>query len=657
MLYYILATVVTYNGKAVVKTQARRPAKSNKHKNRNLRRKGESSMKVILLIVSFLFWQFSFAQKLDSIYQKLDTIILSGFFTSQNIEIKDYSPLVQKKIYKLSSTPSLKELLEFNSDIFFKEYGRGMLSSISIRGTGASHTLVLWNGLPINSKLNGQVDFNSIYSSGISSLRVKKGGESVLFGSGAIGGIIEINNPIVFKNEKEIYNSFHYGSFTSVFNQTHIKLSNRIHYFALDFTTNYSKNDYVYPDKNQRNSNGQYTGYDFQVEMGKKINPHNILTFHSHYNLLGRNLSGTLYAPSQSKLKTSNSQYLVGWKNDNKIFDNSLSVGYLSEMYDYYPNKDNPESSLSQSQNFVIKNESKINIPRMQISLGNLYEKTWAKGKYIASHRLQSLAIYANVLYQFNKFSMQSGIRKEFHSSFSIPLLVRFKLDYMHHTNEYSLKSGISWSSNYKVPTLNDLYWNPGGNPDLKPEDSQSIEAFIKYQNSAFHFQLTGFYIHSQNLIKWVPFTSSLWKPINFEEVISKGIEMESSKKFRLSSAAILSLRGSYTYQYVLDTQNNKLLPYIPMQTALLSLDYKQKFWELLLTGKYTGKIYTTKSNTLSLASHQIINIKSIYKFNRTFTIGGGINNIFNVYYESFPSRPQPGRNYYINIQIKINKS
>jgi vitamin B12 transporter len=83
---------------------------------------------------------------------------------------------------------SVTRLLQFHSPIHFKENGFGMASSPAFRGTTAQHTAVVWNGINLNSALDGQTDFNALAASG--NWSVRPGGGSVLFGSSAIGGTV-----------------------------------------------------------------------------------------------------------------------------------------------------------------------------------------------------------------------------------------------------------------------------------------------------------------------------------------------------------------------------------------------------------------------------------------------------------------------------------
>ena len=90
----------------------------------------------------------------------LDEVILSDaklLHFSKGTKVKVVSDSTQQK-----SGTSLTDLLRYNSNIYFKENGYGMVSSASFRGTNAQQTAVVWNGININSQLTGQTDFNTL---------------------------------------------------------------------------------------------------------------------------------------------------------------------------------------------------------------------------------------------------------------------------------------------------------------------------------------------------------------------------------------------------------------------------------------------------------------------------------------------------------------
>ncbi len=100
------------------------------------------------------------------------------------------------------------------------------VSSISLRGTNASQTGVYWNGIAINSSLNGQTDFNTLTATSFDEVEIRRGGASVLLGSGAIGGAINLSDKIIFKHKKEAGILFGIGSYETYFSQINALISN-----------------------------------------------------------------------------------------------------------------------------------------------------------------------------------------------------------------------------------------------------------------------------------------------------------------------------------------------------------------------------------------------------------------------------------------------
>ena len=108
---------------------------------------------------------------------------------------------------------SLTNTLLFNSNIYFKENGYGMVSSPSFRGTGAAQTAVIWNGINVNSQLSGQVDFNTILPQSVDKISVRSGGGSTQYGTGAVGGSIHLENTLDFNSDWRHRLQLGYGSF------------------------------------------------------------------------------------------------------------------------------------------------------------------------------------------------------------------------------------------------------------------------------------------------------------------------------------------------------------------------------------------------------------------------------------------------------------
>ena len=130
-----------------------------------------------------------------------------------------------------TTSKSVSDLLEKNSSIFIKKYGKGQLSSISIRGTGASHTQIYWNGFKINSPTLGQTDLSLLPLFFLQEANVNYGSSSILDGSGGLGGSVQLKNSVKWKNGLHFILRKEFASFSNSVSKYGISYgNNRIFY-------------------------------------------------------------------------------------------------------------------------------------------------------------------------------------------------------------------------------------------------------------------------------------------------------------------------------------------------------------------------------------------------------------------------------------------
>jgi outer membrane cobalamin receptor len=146
-----------------------------------------SVLSLFLLICASLFSQ-------NNSINKLEEIVLKGSF-SPSLNSGYTIEIIKDSVLK-NNFQSLGNLLQDQVNLYFKQNGNGMVSSISLRGTNASQTGVFWNGIAINSSLNGQIDFNTLGANSFDEVEIRRGGGSVLLGSGAIGGAINLSDRV-----------------------------------------------------------------------------------------------------------------------------------------------------------------------------------------------------------------------------------------------------------------------------------------------------------------------------------------------------------------------------------------------------------------------------------------------------------------------------
>ena len=236
-------------------------------------------------------------------------------------------------------------------------------------------------------------------------------------------------------------------------------------------------------------------------------------------------------------------------------------------------------------------------------------------------------------------------------SIYEIPFIYALDIKYDLFKN---LAVKANYSTNYRLPTFNDLYWNPGGNPDLKSETSSTAELGLIFTQNIFEINITSFFINSKNLIQWQPYENNIWKPVNIQNVENYGIEFSLILQKRIRNHFVM-LKTQYDYVKAIDKTLNQQLIYVPKNKANIILSYRYKKWGFEYNLQYTGKVFITTSNTQSIDAYSLSNIRvnrSLLK--NKLLIALHINNIFDKNYQSVAYRPMPNRNFTLTINLII---
>ena len=608
-------------------------------------------MKGLYLFIALFICSASLYAQLDSI-QYLNEVVL---IDSKLEEFSEGYTLTKISDTLISRNPvSLSDLLNFNSNIYIKENGYGMVASPSFRGTNASQTAVIWNGIPINSNLTGQTDFNTIATASLTNVIIRSGGGSSQYGSGAVGGSIHLNNTIEFTENSSNELTIYYGSYASVGGIFKRKMATEKKYLdmAVDFIS--SDNDYKYVGLNRKNNNGEFNKLNISMNGGLRLN-NSSLIWNSNYFSGVRNLSGTITTFNKDNYKDETFRNLLTWNSTSKKWNNIIKGAHIFERYQYYPNRENVLYFEGKSNTIIGDYQLEYNINE-KITVSSILNLTHIKveGANIGDESRNTLAaIFIWKQLVSDQLSYNINIRQEFLNDFENPLIV--SIDTKYKINQwYSLKANAS--NNYRVPTFNDLYWNNGGNVDLKPEISYqgaiSNEFYFKY----FLFNMNLFYINSKDLISWQPDMNGMFSPINISETENIGFEM--AAKFSKSiQTNMFNLGINYAYTSAKNIETGKQLMYVPFHKVTGTIDYRIQRFNAYYQQFFNGKVFTTTDNSTDLDSYLVANIGLDYFFSyktMPIKIGFKINNIFNTYYENVAYRPMPNRNIQTTITFKF---
>lgn len=574
---------------------------------------------------------------------------LKDFSTGQQVTVLNDSVL--KKNGAL-----LTSALNFNTNIYFKENGLGMVSSPSFRGTTASQTAVLWNGININSQFNGQTDFNALNAGGFDNISVRGGGGSVVYGTGAIGGTVHLNTNLDFtgKTKQDIF--FQYGSFNTLDARYKIKTSGKKWSLSLAAARNSSDNDYEWPIEGRENENGKFYNSNLNLGFAYRLNEKNTLKLYSEIFDGERHFS--LIRPSETKTKYQNfdTRNLLEWVGEYGDFISVARLAHLNENYKFYGNITENQSSSGKAQTLIGKYDLNYSISKtleLNAVLTNTYTDGSGSGITENTRNIFSSAFLMKHR-PFQKFQYELGIRKEITENYESPLLFSAGTHY-DFTDFYSLKMNIS--RNFRIPTYNDLYWAGAGNLNLRPETSNQVELGNHFKHRNLKFSLTGYYIRIDDMIRWLPSSSNIWRPENEEKVETYGIEVLAGWEKEIFKDHQINASGTYAYTVSENMNTGYQLIYVPFHKATGALTYTFKDFSIDYQLLYNGEVFTRSDNNsrYSMDAYTVSNLGISYDLGKTNTykIGARVLNILNEEYQSVENRWMPGRNF--NIYLNLN--
>ncbi|MCP9200123.1 TonB-dependent receptor [Gramella sp. GC03-9] len=582
----------------------------------------------------------------------LDTVLLS------DEKLLEFS--TGQQVHKLSDSlirnndPLLTDILNFNSPVYFKENGRGMVSSPSFRGTTASQTAVVWNGININSQFNGQLDFNTINSGAYDEIAIRGGGGSVVYGTGAIGGSVHLNNIISFRERTEHHLVFRYGSFNTIDARYQLELSKNDWSFNLSLARNSSDNDYEYPEDRGENLNGQYYNNAINLSLGHRFHLNNTIKLISELFEGERHFS--LIRPSEPRTRYTNlnSRNLLEWNSEFSDFDQVTTLAYITENYRYYANIESDVYSLGVAKNLIAKYDLSYEAGE-NILINTVLQNTYIDGEGSDLGSNSRNIFSAAFLFKqalSDKFQYEAGLRKEITQNYESPVL--FSLGANYEFNDiYSLQ--LSASKNFRIPTYNDLYWTNSGNPELDPETSIQGEIGNRFSLRDLDVELVLFYNELQQMIRWLPGENGVWRPRNEDEVQIMGIESRVSWEKLFEDNQQLNVQASFAYTSSQDRDTGRQLIYVPFYKVTGTAGYTWKRFTPSLQLLYNAKVFTRTDHSESLDGYVLANFSASYAMDekRQWIAGARINNLLNSDYQNVEDRFMPGTNF--NIFLNIN--
>ena len=601
------------------------------------------------------------SKHLQTFEKRTSNFLINKDFLKSNKKL----PLTQER-----SNESIDQILEGETINYLKHYGPGTLSSISTRGGNAQQTSLIYNDFVLNNPLNGMVDFSTIPSVFFNSVSVLYGISSSNLANGALAGAVVLEDDQdgrSFIEAGSVQGSYQQNSNFLKINYNKRKLQTSINVFRKSALNNYSYLDLNDDKKTQENASLNHLALMSSTKISLGKSEFKIIYFGQ---IIEREIpSGFLESPSSA------------FQNDvnNRIFSyikHRFLNSYVQFKSAYYDEKNtytdsvrsifgnNPCKTFINQIDFS-KSINNFNILKINLtnslasSNGNNYlgkaeiNRTSITGSYKLNnpkYRLKHL-ITSSVLFDDKNLSpltFSYSLKREFYNNFNL----------------YFNAGKV-----YRFPTINDLFWSPGGNLDLLPEKGYTSDIGVIWNKNihkvSLSFEPSLYSRWIDNWILWQP-NGSFWSPMNVKKVWNRGIE--TSSKFHFKNKKIIyefTLKTAYnmsTNINVYDANNNSLdkqLIYTPHYKLVFKSQINYKDFTLTYLHNYTGYRFTSRDNESFLPSFNLGRLFLSFRLklkNNSAKIFYKINNLYNTNYQVVLNRPMPLINHEIGINFKINK-
>jgi vitamin B12 transporter len=530
--------------------------------------------------------------------------------------------------------------------------GRGSQADVFLRGASPDQTLIMIDGVKVKSTTSGGYDLSGVSVGDIERVEIVKGPQSTMYGSEAMGGVINI---ITKKGKGKLTTdiSYEHGSYNT--SNPAITLSGGTDKLDYRLSASYFKTDGISAAKDGTESDG-YENMSFSSKLGMKTGKNTELEFSGSYYKDQRDLDGYDYSVGSMtddlNYVQDREHYVLSGKGIYFVADVWEQVLTVSATGDKI-GADDPDTK---GNNWDIVSDIKA------VEWRNSYYRSDANtltsgveyrtegGQYNGAYdsydkSVENKAVYLNNKLKSGNIIIDAGLRHDDHQTFGSA--ITYKVGAVEEVKQANLRFRASYATGFKAPDLNDLFWPEFGNPDLKPEKSTSWEVGAEQDyTKSFSLFVTYFNQVYEDLIDWAPLPSGQWAPQNISEAEVKGVE--TGFEFRLTKS--INLMAAYTYLDTEDKSTEERLERRPDHKASASLGYSGRKLSLVADYTYVGKRFDQGVDG-DLDTYSLVKLSGSFNVTESIGIFGRVENLLDEEYEEAGGFGTPGKSFYGGIK------
>ena len=547
-----------------------------------------------------------------------------------------------------SQQPFVADILRGEPGVDVATTGQpGSQTQVFLRGASPDGTLVLVDGIPVNNAFNNGFDFSTLPVNNIERIEILRGPQSTLYGSEAMGGVINIvtkngSGPPTGSVQTE------YGSFNSLLTRGTLAASEGKLSFSADGSFHSTDNDRI---------NSAYQAINFSGHMGYQFNDWLKAGLLTTYLKSEDGSPNDIFTDDPND-SLKNENYLVGLTLEADPFDwwnSKVTLSHSHERGIFDEPAPNPPFFFSDYSSRTVAERSRVDFQniftlngRNKILVGGTYDDASAsyQDSYSALDRtIGTRSAYAQ--YDFTpvkRVTLTADGRVDDSSAFGTHATYQFGGRFTAPRTETIFRANVGTA--FRAPSIDDLYYPGFSNPNLKPEESFGWDAGFEQPllDGKFHVGSTFFHNDFDNLIQ---FSGVTFEPENVGRARTLGLENFAS----WTPATNFTIRAAYTWLETKDLDTGGPLVRRPRNSGSLDLDWKicprlEATAHALFTGGRTDNNFDdpTQPPVVTLSSYTKVDLGLSYRVCKNFSVYGRVENLLDEQYQEAYGFPALGR-------------
>ncbi len=555
------------------------------------------------------------------------------------------------------SSNSITQMLDQSNNIYLKTNGGSGSITFSARGGSSSQSQIFWDGIQIGSPMLALSDLSTVAFSHFESLVIEQGNEALWAHSGIFGAAVNLQE---LEEKQGTGINWQLGSFgqqkmsgTTGFDCGNFYMNSSLSYNELGDTYRYRDSG---AKATQRNS--QLQQFSHLHQLGLKT-PKDHLHLTTWWTNTQRGIPPIIGTNTRDQQRDLSFRSKFSWTHTGR-FNPKLTFAYRKESILY--NALYSEFRDLQQKLILSHNIDKWNFQ----GLLNAQQSIAEADNYTEQAAQFNTSLGLNVNYTFNEqWQSEFAFKQQWQKDKLLPPVLLGKMIFHAHKD---VKISYSFGRNIRLPSLNDLFWQPGGNPDLKPEHSTSHQFDLSYYSPSIAPDLKvllGLY-HSKvsNWLQWQVDDQNIWLAQNLDAVISQGLDLDIQLRSRLNKIQIfsdLSLSLSSTKNKAPnrgfgETYNKQLL-YSPQFQCRIGQRLVYNSWSLQANLHSNSRRYINPENTESLDAFVILDLQASHRWplpKGSIELWLASRNITDISYFQVAQRPLPGRSFELGLGFHL---